>query len=246
MDVTTPSPKPPGLLEQLTGADLALARTLEALPDAAYAEPSGLARWSRGHVVAHLLLNAEALAAVLVGAARGDAPPMYPSAEQRDTDIDALAPAPPSELRARLRAGTLAFAEAIVRLPEDRLDVLSARSPGSDRTFPARAVLGMRLREVEIHHADLAAGYAHPDWPLPFAAHLISTLTARPGWDQAFTVAPTDLGDTWHSGADGDDPVAAGPVITGSAADLGWWLAGRGSGAGLTSSDGALPRTGTL
>ncbi len=33
-----------------------------------------------------------------------------------------------------------------------------------------------------------------------------------------------------------------GATVSGAAADLGWWLTGRGDGEGLTSDDGVLPR----
>lgn len=52
------------LLELLTAADHRLVRTVDSLPVGAYAVPSGLPGWTRGHVVAHLALNAEALTAV--------------------------------------------------------------------------------------------------------------------------------------------------------------------------------------
>lgn len=231
-DTTGPAPG-----EQLAEADQRLVRTVDSLPGAAYDEPSALPGWTRGHVVAHLALNAEALAAVLVGITRGAVPPMYPSSEQRDTDIAELAAAGPAELRARLMGSGAELVDAIARAPGDRLDILVERTRGSERTFPARDVAGMRLREVEIHHADLAAGYTRADWPLPFATYLLETMTARGGSDRPFTVEPTDAGDTWQAG-----DASTGPVVRGTTADLGWWLTGRGTGEGLTSSDGTLPR----
>lgn len=233
MDDTTGPP----LLEQLVSADRRLVRTVDALPDEAYAEPSALPGWTRGHVVAHLALNSEALTAVLLGVAQGDVPPMYASQERRDADIDELASAAPEELRARLLGGTTSLVDAIGLVPDDRLDAVVERTRGSDRTFPVRAVTGMRLREVEIHHADLAAGYTRGDWPLDFAAFLVGSLLDQPGEETPFAVAPTDLDRTWQAGAH-----SAGPVVTGTTADLGWWLTGRGAGDGLTSSDGTLPR----
>ena len=227
----------PTVGEQLLTADQRLARTVDSLPDPAYDEPSALPGWTRGHVLAHLALNAEALAAVLGGIAAGDVPPMYSSSEQRDTDIAELAGAGPAEIRARLMGSTTGLVDAISRVPGDRLDTLVERTTGSERSFPARAVAGMRLREVEIHHADLDAGYTRADWPLPFATYLLETMTARGGSDQHVTVEPTDVGGTWQAGA-----ASTGPVVSGTTADLAWWLTGRGAGEGLTSSDGTLPR----
>ncbi len=111
-------------------ADHELIRTVDGLPDPAYAEPSLLPGWSRAHVIAHLTLNAEGLAGVLHGAHVGEPRPMYASQEARATDLDG----------------------------------------------------------------------------------------------------------TWRYG-EGD----GGPVITGTASALGWWLTGRGSGEGLTSDTGVLP-----
>jgi len=36
--------------------------------------------------------------------------------------------------------------------------------------FPAAGLLTRRLVEVELHHADLGAGYGPADWPASFAA----------------------------------------------------------------------------
>ena len=95
----------------------------------------------------------------------------------------------------------------------------------------------MRLREVEIHHADLEAGYSRVDWPPRFCEILLASMTKRE-WAESFRVAPTDLDGTWTYG-EGD-----GPTVSGTAADLGWWLTGRGSGEGLTSDRGELPKVG--
>src|ERR1044071_5981880 len=52
------------------------------LDDAALSEPSRLPGWSRGHVIAHLSRNADALVNVLRGL------PMYANSETRDRDIE--------------------------------------------------------------------------------------------------------------------------------------------------------------
>ena len=94
----------------------------------------------------------------------------------------------------------------------------------------------MRVREVEIHHADLGADYSAADWSTDFAVLLLDSMTKRP-YPAAFTTEATDLGRTWSYG-EGD----GGPRVTGTSADLGWWLTGRGSGEGLACDADALPR----
>lgn len=230
---TTPVP------DLLPAADQALVRTVDGLPPAAYAEPSLLPGWTRGHVVAHLTLNAEALAVVLDGAHLGHPQPMYASQERRDADIEELAVVDPGEQRERFLAATGAFARAVAAMAEPDWDGTFERTPGA-RVIRLAAVPLMRLREVEIHHADLDAGYTHADWSPAFCRVLLDSAT-KFETRQTFTALPTDLDGTWQYG-DGaaDDDV---PVVSGTASALGWWLTGRGCGEGLTSSSGTLPET---
>jgi len=222
--------------ETLPEASRRLIRTADTLAEEEYAEPSGLPGWTRAHVLAHLALNAEGLAGALTGIVEGDPLPMYRSQEARDGDIDELAGQPPASIRARLLGATTDLADAVAAVPEDRWDAVVERTPGSERTFPAGAVPWMRLREVEIHHADLAAGYVHTAWPLPFAVALVESLTDHSDAAGPFRMHATDADRTWQRGT-------GGPTVSGTAADLGWWLTGRGDGAGL-SCDGTLPRIG--
>lgn len=221
-------------LEQIQDATNRLVRTVDAMTDDEYAAPSLLPGWSRAHVVAHLALNAEGLAAALGGVVAGEEVPMYTSPEARDGDIDELAGADPSVMRQRLMAGTTDFADAVDAVPEDRWGTTIERTPGSEVSFAAGAVPGMRHREVEIHHADLGLGYTHTDWSPGFAARVIDAMTRRPR-TESFTARAADLDRSWQCGA-------GGPTVSGTAADLGWWLTGRGDGTGLTSDDGVLPR----
>src|ERR1041385_6710494 len=74
--------------------------------------PSRLPGWTRGHVVTHVARNAEALTRLLAWARTGIEPPMYPSAQARDADIEAGAARPqPAQLDDLRRAGA-AFAAA--------------------------------------------------------------------------------------------------------------------------------------
>ena len=127
------------LLELIRRADHSLVRTVDGLPEASYAEPSLLPDWSRGHVVAHLALNAEGLSRVLTGAHTGQPATMYDSPEARDADIDELASAPAADVRNRLLAATTSFEQAIGAMREKdwepassaRRGVSPSRSPTS-------------------------------------------------------------------------------------------------------------------
>ncbi|MGB0100701.1 MAG: maleylpyruvate isomerase family mycothiol-dependent enzyme [Nocardioides sp.] len=216
-----------------------LVRSVDALEPERWTQPSALPGWTRAHVIAHLTLNAEALAGVLAGVTAGSPVAMYPSQEARDADIAALATSSRRELRDRLLASTTDLAQAAAHVPDPAWSTLVERVPGGTRSFPADAVPSMRLREVEIHHVDLDAGYRHTDWPLEFAEHLVDAMTARSAPTPGVVVVASDLDRTWAWG-DG------GPRVTGPVRALGWWLTGRGDGADLTSDSGWLPRLETL
>lgn len=231
-------PQQPDAFEHLTEAHQRLVRTVDGLSAEQLAEPSGLPGWTRGHVVAHLALNAEGLAGVIEGLARQEPVPMYASPEARDADIETLGAADPAELRERLLAGVTRFEEAATELPADRWAGVAERTPGG-QTFPAHEIVGKRLSEVEIHHADLRAGYSHRDWPPEFSATLIEAARSRT-WPSPFRVMARDLARTWDFGQDRGD--GTGPNVIGDASAIGWWLTGRGDGEGLTSDNGTLPR----
>ena len=234
-DLTHAGPPSPAD-DLLPEATRRLIRTTDELDDAAYAGPSLLPGWTRAHVLAHLALNAEALAGVLAGLVEGRPVAMYASQEARDGDIEELAGQSPTELRSRLLAACTTLSDAIAAVPDDAWTGSVERTPGG-RTFPVASVPDMRLREVEIHHADLAAGYAHSDWPAAFTAYLLDSLAGARPIEGSFTAHATDLDGTWTFGE-------GGPRVSGAAADLGWWLTGRGAGEGLTTEGGELPRIG--
>ena len=230
----TPGRAPDHHPDLIARADQALVRTVDGLADEAYAVDSLLPGWTRAHVVAHLTLNAEALAGVLHGAHLGQPQPMYASPEARDTDIADLAGASPADLRERFLTSTGRFAEAMDAMHEDDWAGSFERTPGA-AVFRLVNVPVMRLRELEIHHADLDAGYSAADWSPEFCVVLLDSMT-RLDRSTQFEVRATDLDRTWRCGA-GD----GGPVVTGTAGSLGWWLTGRGSGEGLTSDTDELP-----
>ena len=93
----------------------------------------------------------------------------------------------------------------------------------------------MRLREVEIHHADLDLAYTWADWPSDFTALLLDG-RSKIHDGAPFTAHAVDLDRSWAFG-DGD-----GPTVSGPGAALAWWATGRDPGEGLTSDRGELPR----
>ncbi len=212
-------------LDGLVEATQRLVRTVDALSDDDLAAPSVLPGWSRAHVVAHLTLNAEGLAQVLEGVVTGEDVPMYLSQEARDADIEELAAADPAPLRERFLASTTAFQEAVYAVPEGGWAGDFRRLAAGDVIIRRIAIPGMRHREVDIHHADLDAGYGPADWPEDFLDEMFNRVV-RDREDGPAALLRTPDGDVPLAGGDG-------PVVTGSRADLTWWLLGRGGGAGL-------------
>ncbi len=209
--------------------------TVDALADDAWSAPSVCAGWSRAHVIAHLALNAEGLGGAVRGLLDGRPTTMYVSNERRDEDIVALAAAPPDQVRDRVRSSAVLFADAVTGLASLPEGTTFERTPGGV-VVPAAVVPTLRLREVEIHHADLDAGYGHADWPAETAEAFLSRDAGR--YDGAgFTAHATDLDREWSLGS----PAADAPVVSGPVSALAWWMTGRDPGGQLTSSTGTLP-----
>jgi maleylpyruvate isomerase len=228
---------PQAQFELLADATQRLVRTVDGLDEAGLAAPSTLPGWSRAHVVAHLALNSEGLAGVLEGRIEGEPTTMYRSDEARTADIEELAAADPAELRERFLAGTTLIADGVDRLPDEFWTETFERTPGG-RVIRYAAIPGMRLREVEIHHVDLDAGFSPAGWSDAFSAHLIGAMVKRGASDESFRVLATDLARTWVIG---DDPGESGTTVSGGAGELAWWLTGRPPADTLTSSTGVLP-----
>ena len=198
------------VLHLLESATRRLIRTVDAMADSQFAEPSLLPGWTRGHVVAHLVLNAEGLAGALEGVREERSVPMYASQEARDGDIEKLSSAAPSALRDRLLASTSAVHEAVEELPEDLFSARIERTPGSDRGFTAGRVGEMRLREVEIHHADLDLEYTWAEWPSDFTVLLLDNRgMVHDG--PPFTAHAVDLGRSCPSARAAPRSPAPGP-----------------------------------
>ncbi|MER6996455.1 maleylpyruvate isomerase family mycothiol-dependent enzyme [Streptomyces sp. NPDC000410] len=202
------------------------------LDNAAALEPSRLPDWSRGHILAHVALNADALANVLQGR------PMYVSGEARDADIERDAPRPLAAHLDEARASAARFQAAAAEGGEDAdwSRVVELRNGVKDA---AARVPFRRLIEVELHHVDLGIGYELEDLPEEFTQREIAFLTERFTGNAALppiTVADT-AGHTWSTGGEEGTPV----TVSGAAPDLVGWLAGRRDGSALDVRGGSLP-----
>jgi maleylpyruvate isomerase len=224
---------------------LATTRYLQALTqldDESTRQPSVLPGWSRGHVIAHLSRNADAFTQVLRQVAAGEPAHMYASNAARDDDIEDTVRAHDLEgLRHDAAQACARLADALTTFDGDP-GASYARLAGEAATWPLTSVGGRRRTEVEIHHADLDAGYRPEEWPADFSLSIIKQrqdeMAALPQGCPSMVLSATDVPGLWKFGK------GQGPEIHGTAGDLGWWLVGRGGGHGLTSSSGDLPDIG--
>ncbi|MEU5953165.1 maleylpyruvate isomerase family mycothiol-dependent enzyme [Streptomyces sp. NPDC047525] len=192
------------------------------------AEPSRLPGWTRGHVLAHLAQNADALVNVLAGR------PMYVSGDARDADIERDAPRPPAEQLDDVRESAARF-EAQAAVPADWSRTIEMRNGVTDS---ASRVPFRRWVEVELHHVDLGIGYELEDLPQEFVQRETAFLAARFSGNP--DVPPTRITDgthAWRTGRDGEPEV----TVSGPASDVVGWLSGRRDGSALTAEGGLLP-----
>ncbi|MEU2789172.1 maleylpyruvate isomerase family mycothiol-dependent enzyme [Streptomyces sp. NPDC007100] len=219
------------------------------LDDEAIGEPSLLPNWTRGHLLAHVSRNADALVNLLTWARTGVRTPMYESAAARDADITAGADRP------------LAVHLDDLRSSADRFDAAAAALPPARRQFELEMRNGVleraarlpfrRLAEVELHRIDLGIGYGIDQLPAAFLDAELAFLTGvkfAGHVDVPAVELRTPDGRRWrtgrteHTGAvtegSGDVPYL---VVSGSPAELVGWLTGRAKGAALDTRGGPLP-----
>jgi maleylpyruvate isomerase len=231
------APKDPlALSEDLRRADDRLHVTIAALDPALLSGPSLLPGWTRGHVLSHLARNADAMTNLLTWARTGVPTPAYPSPEARAAGIEAGAARPRDEQLADIRAAGDRFAAAVAEMPAEAWSVVF-----DERNGVAAKVVWRRLKEVEIHHVDLGAGYGTADWPESFTRRLLRELvTDRPRSDGTDPCLDVHAEDTAQKLRLGDG--VPGITVSGPAHALAGWLSGRGTGSELTvSPPGPLP-----
>lgn len=182
------------------------------LSEEEYAAPSGLPRWSRKHVAAHVAANADAIGNLMHWAATGEPTPMYPSRAERDAGIERGAALPAAEIDAWLRRSADALDAAMDGLTEEQwaAEVVS----GQGTPIPVTATPWMRAREVYVHAVDLGAGLGFADLPDDFVAELCEDLRAQRGVDE-LPDGPLAEVAAWLTGR---------PHSLASAPELGPWL----------------------
>ena len=236
-----PDPHRPAVLPDLDETAAArdrLLATLARLTDEDLRAPSLLPGWTRGHVLTHVARNADAVTNLVHGAATGEDLPMYVSQEARDAAIEAGAGRPAGEQREDVARAAERFAEAAGALPADRWDTEVSRLPGGPRV-PVRMVGPWRRTEVEVHHADLGTGYTAADWPPDYLDAMLARRERElAAAGTALTLELTDRGTRTVTTGTG------GPQVSGTTADVVWWLLGRGTGERLACSEDRLPDLG--
>ncbi|CAL9607073.1 hypothetical protein SUDANB145_05540 [Streptomyces sp. enrichment culture] len=204
------------------------------LDHAKVTEQSRLPGWTRGHVLAHLARNADALVNVLEGR------PMYASGVARDADIERDAPRPLDAQIADVRDSAARFQRASA-VPADWSRTVTLRNGVTDA---ASQVPFRRWIEVELHHVDLGIGYELENLPAEFTEREIGFLAERfAGHRDVPPARITDGTRAWRTGRDsgGTGTEAVEVTVAGGRADLLGWLAGRRDGSGLTVTGGPLP-----
>ena len=220
-------------LERLDEQTDLLLRTARATDD--LDAPSLCEGWTRGHVIAHVARNADALARAASGVLDGSRASMYDSQERRDADIEAGVGRTHADAVADLASSAAAMREVLGRVGPEHADVGIPRLTDGPVFFTADKLPGMRLREVVYHHVDLDAGFGFGDLPADLVLAFIG--------DQVRRLATADGTPAFRIRTDEGDQLAVGeggPLVQGSRGGVLLWLA-RQRPEGVSTPDGELP-----
>ncbi|MGW4844399.1 maleylpyruvate isomerase family mycothiol-dependent enzyme [Nocardia brasiliensis] len=209
-------------LAALRAGTAVLLDAVDQLSDGQLRRPSSLPDWTRRHLVAHLIGNAQALSRLTSWAATGVPTPMYPDARARADEIAERARYSADRLRHDLRDSATALDQRLGRLNSRqwRRQVRTAQG----RTVVSTEIPWLRIREVWVHTVDLDTGIGFVDLPIPFLERLVVDVLdqrVRRGVDPVFAVRLSD-GRYRCAGA---HPTV---TVTGSTPAVAAWLTGRG------------------
>ncbi|MBC2866887.1 maleylpyruvate isomerase family mycothiol-dependent enzyme [Streptomyces mexicanus] len=228
---------PAALLPLLrTSADRLLA-TAAKLSDEDVRAPSLLPGWSRAHVLTHLARSADSRHRLLVSARSEADLPQYADEGQREQEIEEGADRSAALLLDDLDSSLHRFLTAVGEHPDDAWEVPVRWLGGGLR--PVRGAVGSMLREVEVHHTDLATGHGPANWPAFFVARELETTVRKLREDPGAPPMALCADEDRVLRVVGDGP---GPRVSGPAAELLGWLTGRTDGRPLTvRPSGPLP-----
>lgn len=230
---TAPRDDLPAVRRDAAAALRALTEAVLGLDDEALGSPSSLDGWSVGHVLSHVAMVGDALARQAELAAQGETAEVYEGgAEGRAAGIEAGAHRTRDE-----HVDALTAAGARLEAAWSLTDGSGWDAPVTYREGTVADVLDCWWREVRIHATDLgevsAAQRLTPSqtWELAFTDHLLDFLSPRlPGpvvverhEDAARSVVGPE-GVRPAAEDAGDDDLT---TVSGTAADVAAWLAGR-------------------
>lgn len=223
-----------GMVGDVVRSAARFAAAAAALTDTDLRTPSGLVRWTRAHVLAHVAGSADAYVRLLRSARTAHRAPRGPAdAAALAHTVEEGAALPAAELVGQLNDSLEQFVREARTMPTEAWDGMVTALAGW--RHPAWYTLRRCLRELETHHLDLDVGYRTADWPAGYVTWaLTETLAVLKA--QGFPLArieATDLGRAWDVADDGPAVAAPGHVLLG-------WFSGRASADGL-ASDHPLP-----
>ncbi len=196
-----------------------LVETVGALADLGH--PSLCDGWTRGHVVAHVARNADAIGRLAEWAVTGHRQEMYPGgAGGREAEIAEGAGRPHAELVLDLTRSAAAVAQRLEAL--DGGTVVDEVELRGGLLMESGGLPFLRLREVVYHHVDLDAGFTfgavEPDLLRRFIGDSVARLEL--GRRRRSLTLVADEGDRWVVGG-------GETQVRGSLAGLLLWLARR-------------------
>lgn len=229
---------PAELLDDVVRSTHSLQRSIAGLTDEQARGPSLLTGWTRGHLVAHIARNADALTNLLDWARTGVETPMYPSRQVRNATIEAQSGRPAAELVEDVEIAHERFMAAAAELAESHWQAhISWGAAGHDGEAPV--VPWLRRVEVEVHHVDLDLDYTLAHWPEDFVERLVAETVADFSERDdvaSFTLIGNEEQGRWDVGGGGQEINGPPPALLG-------WLLGRSDGQAL-HTDGSLPDIG--
>lgn len=215
-------------LDELAAATERLRATARGLEPEDVRAPSLLPGWTRAHVLTHIARNADGYVNLVTWARTGVETPVYPSREARDADIEAGSGRSPGDLELDLDESAERLLAAFAEPLDDAALARDLRLP-SGSALRGWEIARRRIREVDIHHVDLAAGYGPADWPTGFVTRTLDELAPlfRAERDTPVgALVDADTAERWVVAEDGPD-------LTGPGHGLLAWLIGRTDGGDL-------------